>query len=299
MPGRCRLQALAAGLTAEAVDWRLRHGGPWRRLFPGVYATFTGPLTDLHRWHAARAYGGVGAVLTGVPALVLADLASTATGPVPILLPHDRRRRSLPGVVAVRTHRMPRARERHGLDVAEPVHALADACRLTRDLVTVRALVTGCLRSAQVTVGALFAELDEGPRKGSALLRAALEEYGDGVRSVAESEARQRLLALSIPPPRFNVDLVDGNGDLLARPDAYWEEAALAFEVDSRRHHGDMAGWEHTQRRHALLAANGVTTMHASPHRIHTDWSRLGPEVEAAYHLGRTHPAPRVRVRTS
>ena len=39
-------QALDAGLTTKAIEWRL-HTGTWRRLYRGVYATFTGNWPDV------------------------------------------------------------------------------------------------------------------------------------------------------------------------------------------------------------------------------------------------------------
>lgn len=73
-----RAQALRAGMTDDAVRWRVRLGGPWRIILPGVYATFTGTLTELQRWQAALLYGGHGAALTGLPALRLARVARLA-----------------------------------------------------------------------------------------------------------------------------------------------------------------------------------------------------------------------------
>lgn len=291
-----RTQAFEAGMSAKALACRIRRDGPWQILLPGTYACFTGPVTETHRWQAALLYGGEGSLLTGIPALILHGLTKTASSTIPLLLPHDRRRRSVPGIIPLRTRRMPDPQRRNGFPVAGPTRALADACRLSRDLGQVRRLVTDCLRTPKVHVTDLYHELAEGPRKGSALLRAALEEYSDGVRSAAEGMARRRLLAMRVPTPLFNVDLVLPDGTFLARPDAYWPDAALAFEVDSREHHGDLAGWERTQRRHARMSAHGVTVLHASPHRIGTDWPNLEDEIEAAWRIGRSHPTPAIRV---
>ena len=93
---------------------------------------------------------------------------------------------------------------------------------------------------------------------------------------------RDKLLRLPIPAPLFNVDLVTEEGEFLACPDAYWPDAGLVFEVDSREHHGDMEDWEHTQRRHAKLTAHGLAVLHASPIRIRTAWPPLGDEVVTA-----------------
>lgn len=123
-----------------------------------------------------------------------------------------------------------------------------------------------------------------------------LDEYADGIRSVAEAEARRKLILLPIPTPLFNPDLYTTDGSFLCRPDAYWPDAGLAFEVDSMRHHGDMVTWERTQRRHGSMTAHDLAILHASPLRVRTDWPRLGAEVVRAYHFGLRRGAPNIRV---
>lgn len=196
----------------------------------------------------------------------------------------------------MRTRRFPTSRVVAGIAVAEPVRALADACRSGRQADEIGGLVHEVLQAAAVSVHALRTELDAGQRRGSRLLRSVLEEYGDGVRSVVEGEARRRILASSLPRPRLNASLYLPDGTFLARPDAYWKEAALAFEVDSWTYHGDRPGWERTQRRHALMSAHGITVIHASPYRIHTDWASLESELLAAYRIGRSQPTLEVLV---
>lgn len=157
-------------------------------------------------------------------------------------------------------------------------------------------LVHEVLRSPLVTVAALREEVEAGERRGSKALRSVLEEYGDGVRSVPEGHARRKILTMPIPRPLFNVDVHLPDGTFLARPDGYWRDAALAFEVDSWIYHGDRAGWERTQRRHALMTAHGITVVHASPYRIHTGWPGLERELVAAYEIGITRPTPNLLV---
>ena len=58
-----RQQALAARMTHEQVRFRVR-SGRWRQLYRGVYATFTGKLTDRARLWAVVLAVGEGAVLS-------------------------------------------------------------------------------------------------------------------------------------------------------------------------------------------------------------------------------------------
>jgi hypothetical protein len=55
-----RKQALDFGITPKAIKWKIKVG-IWRPVYPGVYATFTGPLTrDAQLW-AALLFAGPGA----------------------------------------------------------------------------------------------------------------------------------------------------------------------------------------------------------------------------------------------
>jgi hypothetical protein len=64
-----RAQALACGVTPEALRHRIRDGGPWQRLVPSVYLTVTGTPMLLQMEIAALLYAGYGSVVTGLAAL--------------------------------------------------------------------------------------------------------------------------------------------------------------------------------------------------------------------------------------
>src|SRR5215472_7597402 len=64
-----RAQALESGMTRRVVDYRIRRGGPWQTLIPGVYLTHAGRPADEQRDMAALLYAGPTSVLTGGAAL--------------------------------------------------------------------------------------------------------------------------------------------------------------------------------------------------------------------------------------
>jgi hypothetical protein len=64
-----RRQALAVGVTDNALRHRLRPSGPWRGLLPGVYMAANGAPTTLQQEMAALLYAGQGSVITGSAAL--------------------------------------------------------------------------------------------------------------------------------------------------------------------------------------------------------------------------------------
>jgi len=98
-----RAQARAIGLTDGSVRYLASERGAWQTVLPAIYATFTGPLGDLHRLRGAVLYGGVGAMLTGAVAcrLYLLRYGPTHTD-IDVLVPHRRQR---PNVEFVRLHR--------------------------------------------------------------------------------------------------------------------------------------------------------------------------------------------------
>jgi very-short-patch-repair endonuclease len=105
-----RAQALSAGMTRDAVKARLR-SGRWRRLSPGVYATFTGnPAPSTRRW-AAVLGAGEGAVLSHRSAAAEVGLADPGSDVIHITIPARRRLTPPPGVVVHRCARL--AERRH------------------------------------------------------------------------------------------------------------------------------------------------------------------------------------------
>lgn len=102
-----RPQALAAGMSVSAIRHAIRPGGPWQRVLPGVYATFSGPLARIHRLRAAVLHGGEQALVTGAHACRLSGLHY---GPEPddtvcVLVPAHIRCRSVGFVRVIRTLR--------------------------------------------------------------------------------------------------------------------------------------------------------------------------------------------------
>src|SRR5688500_13712794 len=85
-----RGQALASGVTLGAIRRRIQ-AGKWRRLYPGVYVTFTGPVPRSARLWAAVLRAGPGAMLSHETAAELAGLLDQATDVVHVTIPATRR----------------------------------------------------------------------------------------------------------------------------------------------------------------------------------------------------------------
>src|SRR6478752_1181796 len=72
--------------------------GRWRALLPGVYATFTGPISAMARTWAAVLYAGSGAAASHRTALWLGGLFDDASDPVHVSIPASRRVLRQPGI---------------------------------------------------------------------------------------------------------------------------------------------------------------------------------------------------------
>ncbi|WP_053205084.1 type IV toxin-antitoxin system AbiEi family antitoxin domain-containing protein [Jiangella muralis] len=105
-----RAQALACGLTEDALTWRLR-SGRWQRVHPGVYATFSGPLPFAARVWAAILRAGRGAVASHRTAAHLDGLCDDPGPVVHVTAPSDRHvRGKTDGVRVHYAHRLPQSR---------------------------------------------------------------------------------------------------------------------------------------------------------------------------------------------
>jgi hypothetical protein len=278
------------GITPAGLRYRYRPGGPWQRLLPGVYLTTTGEPTNEQLQTAALLYAGRSSLITGSAALRPHRIRVPATRRIDVLVPANRQCASRAFVTIHRTWRLPHA-ETHDLAIRfVPVaRAVADAVRGLADRSQVRAVVASAVQKGLCTVADLVAELADGPVRGSLLFRSVLAEVADGIRSPAEADFRDLIRTSGLPQPVFNPRLM-WRGKLLAVPDAWWPEAAVVVEIDSREWHLGPDEWEHTMRRHDRLVAVGIRALHVSPHQVRTEPARILHDIADALRAG--HPIP-------
>ena len=105
-----RGQALAAGVSPDAIRHALTVAHRWQTVVPGIYATFDGPLAQIHRLRAAVLFGGPASMITGSTACRLMDLRYVP-GPsdeIDVLVDPRRHVADVGFIRAHRTIRMPR-----------------------------------------------------------------------------------------------------------------------------------------------------------------------------------------------
>jgi hypothetical protein len=113
-----RGQVRACGITDRMITQRLRTGGSWQPLLPGVYLAATGTPTPAQREMAALLYAGPASMTTGPAALFCHGVRAEYTEIVDVLVPAQNQRRDRSFARLHRTARMPgltRTLERHAL----------------------------------------------------------------------------------------------------------------------------------------------------------------------------------------
>jgi hypothetical protein len=286
-----RGQAFACGMSRTALQLRIASSGPWQRILPGVYLAVTGGITQYQREMAALLYGGSASLITGPTAVRRHGLRSPGPDTVDLLIPAGRRRQDAAFVRVQRTQRMPSRMFVTGkIRFAEAPRAVADAARSLTRFDDDRAVVCEAVQRRACTVAELAAELEAGPSAGSALLRAALAEVADGVRSVAEADFRDLILRSDLPRPVFNARLIDVDGTLIAVTDAWWQDAGVAAEIDSRAYHLAAADQDRTTERHDMLTARGILALHFAPKRVKGNPVGVLRDIRQAIEKGRQRP---------
>ena len=286
-----RWQALACGLTPRAIDYRLRRGGPWRAMLPGVYLTMTGTPTQEQREIAALLYAGSGSVITGAVAVRRHHLACAGLNLIDVLIPADEQRASTGFVRIQRTTRMPDKVHKTGAIIFAPPHrAVADAARKMTSYGDVQAVVCAALQRKRCALPLLVEELNEGPSAGSRYLRRALAEVSDGVRSTAEADLKKLIDHSDLEKPLYNARLYTPDGDFIAKPDAWWQRAGVAGEVDSREYHMEAADYRATQIRHNRMESYGINVQHWLPSFIETESRTVLADLRRAIAAGHARP---------
>jgi hypothetical protein len=251
-----RRQLISAGLT-PGVARREVVARRWRRLHPGVYATFTGPVPDQARIWAALLRAGPAAAASHRTALWLWGVIHERPEPVDVAIPHDRRCAAAPGV---RLHRM------RGL--AQLVHPAAAPPRLrieaavlatTNGTSATGTVIDLALRAPQrrlTTASRLLIALNSWPRhRWRGLLREILAETRTGATSALELRyVREVERAHGLPCGRRNVPEALADRSCRYR-DVRYEAFSTVVELDGREAHPVDEAFRDLRRDNAVVAA--------------------------------------------
>jgi len=282
-------------MSRDAVRHRIRAAGPWQQILPRVYLAATGTPTPLQKEIATVLYTGPDSVITGLTALRRHGLHVPDRPDISVLVPAQQSRLSRSFAHVRPTTRMPaRVCFEGPVQFALPARAVADAARELDSFREVRAVVADAVQRRSCRIDSLREELASGPTRYSAWLRHSLAEVADGIRSVAEGDFRHLVQRSGLPMPMFNARLYNGEV-FIAVADAWWGDAGVVAEVDSRAWHLSPEDWERTAQRHARMSAHGIIVLHFSPSKIWNESARVEAEVRSALAAGRARPTLAVR----
>jgi len=285
------------GVAGATISYRCQDGGRWRRILPGVILLGPGPTSSRQRVSAALIYGGPQAILTGLEAC---RRHGVRRGPNPgedvhLLVPEERQLRSSGFVVVERTTRMPAALIRDGVPLAPGVRACLDAARRLYSAAEITELIADTVQRGLCTPAQLAAELRDGSQRGSAAPRRVLADVSAGVRSAAERDAKKLLTRSGLPEPWWNVPVHDVRGRQLGVADAWFDDVALTWEINSYAWHLLPKSYAREVKRTAEMTAAGISVVPVLPTALRNDPTGSLADLVAGYRAALLRPRPNVR----
>lgn len=280
-----RQQALVRGITPATIRHRLGTGR-WQRIFPGVYATYSGEVGWRHRARAATLARGPGAVVSLHCALHLWGLHPSPPQIITLAEPDAvHRSGSLPGVRTRRRRRLATA-VRYQVSVTSLAQTLLDVVALpSTTLDDALALLTRAVSARRITVPQLRAELCRHPRHPRReVLDEALAAAEGGLGSAAEARyVRDVERAHGLPPMERQVPMdgprtvADGRSRRLDFKD---RQRGLGLEIDGDLFHSTRQRQDRGRDREA--AGKGEVTIRAGWVEVVAYPCELAADVAAA-----------------
>jgi hypothetical protein len=275
-----RAQALAAGLSPEAIRERLSRGR-WQRIYPGIYAAFTGQIGRTSELWAAVLHAGPGAALSHETAAEVDGLRRRECTAIHVTVPAARHVHPVRGLVIHRTDRVTRARhptrtpprtriEETVLDLTQAARTLDDACDW---------LCRACGGRFTTSDRILGAMALRKKLRWRADLTAVLSDVADGAHSLLELRyVRQVQSAHGLPHAKRQKRAV--RGKLTEYRDNVYDEYGVGVETDGMASHPVATRWLDISRDNAA-AANGIVTLRYSWSDITTSPCQVAGQVAA------------------
>ncbi len=255
-----RAQLLASGVNRDLISSRL-DSGRWQRLYPGVYAIFSGPPARTAQMWAAVLKAGNGAMLSHRTAAEADGMIPQPSGAIHLTVPACRHVADIPGVVLHRSRlaeemihpvrRPPRTRlEETVLDLAGSAANFDDAFDWLCLACGGRFTTPAALRKTMAGRGKL---------RWRGEIRVALGDISEGVLSGLE---RHYLTDVERPHhlPAGVRQVRARRGEQTQYRNVLYEEFGVVVETDGRAAHPDTA-WRLDRARDNAAAAAGLTTL--------------------------------------
>ena len=264
-----REQARRLGFSDRQIEHRV-HSGRWQRVYPGVYATFSGPLARNARLWAAIRWAGEGAMLSHETAAEVQGIIDSPLGhTIHITVPLRRRPGQLRPVRGITVHRsgqsqaqflgpftLPRTRiEDTVLDLVAAAPTFDRAYAWIARAVSRRRVTSSGLR--EVLAGRRRIRWRE-------WLNDSFEESGEGIHSSLERRyVRDAESAHGLPASEHQARR-DINGKTHYK-DNWYPGYQVAVEIDGPAYHQHERVQLDKERDNANLAADDVRTFRFGP----------------------------------
>ncbi|HLR57250.1 MAG TPA: type IV toxin-antitoxin system AbiEi family antitoxin domain-containing protein [Beutenbergiaceae bacterium] len=255
-----RQQALAAGLTATQVDYRLRLG-EWERIRRGVFRLASTPYTRTTVGQAILRVAPVGAALSHFSAARIHGLDVRPGSPlVWLTIPHAHKLRGMPGARIIRSRNL--SNFTTGIQ-GKPVTTVARTIIDLSSFLTARA-VQAVIYDAIRTKRTSPAELEEAaaamPKSSrAAQVRRMLAELEEGFDSGLEAEADEVFRANGLHFLRQH--RVRMNNRIIRRFDFAEPALKLGIEIDGRAFHTSAEAQRRDRDRDRRAATLGWQTL--------------------------------------
>ena len=285
-------ELMQLGVPRSTIVHRIGPRGPWQRLLPGVILAHRGRPTAREQRISAQKYGGPSSVVTGWHALDEHQVRVRRLDRVHLLVPHSSHKTSHHFVTVERTRRCPAPVLSDRLRLAPISRAVVDACRRDEALDEIRALVAQVVQSRRCTPEALGQALDVAARQRTSRMLQAMREIDVGARSVAEADAHRAMQGSGLPPLEWNVELRTPQGELIGIPDGWYDDVALAVQIDSMEWHLSPELYKRTQRLQREMISRGIVVMPYAPSDIRRDPRRFLSQLETTRREAAKRPRP-------
>jgi len=258
-----RRQAFEAGLTRDAIEARV-NSGRWQRVYPGVFAMFSGEVGRAAVLWAAVLRAGPGATLSHQTAAELHGLTLKPSQLIHVTIPADRRVEPVSGLVIHRSGRIQAARH----PCQEPPRTrieetVIDLTQVARTFDQALGWVCAACGGRRTTPGRLRDAMSERAKlRFREALRLALADVADGAHTVLEHRyLRYVERAHGLPQAKRQARTVSGNR--IEYRDVLYPKYQVAVETDGRLAHPLEARWSDLHRDNAA-AAKGIITLRYS-----------------------------------
>lgn len=287
------------GVSQSTSYRRARADGPWTRLLPGIVLVAPGPPTPHDLITAALLRAGPSAMITGMHGARIHGLATPdESAPIHVLIPHGKKIQGSDQIKFERTTRLPSPVVKNEIPLAPPVRAVMDAARSWQPRESTEALLIEAIqRTPGCSPRALKEEMDRGTRRGTGLPRDILRAMTADLRSPAELQAFKLIKRSDLPAPSWNVSLFNAAGHYIGIPDAWFDDVALAVEIDSFAYHFSKADYAATTKRNTRYAANGISVVQILPTDLTNNPEDVIENIRRAYQAAALRTRPEVEAR--